>query len=247
MKSFKYIIFSFLVSAASAEQKVIVLDPGHESWTQSSWVKSGEAQANLKFAKSLEEIIKKEGKYEVISTLDERGYNPLLKRFEKKFRKRIHTIRRAYENRHHPAEGYYQMLHVRSLFFHHRFNYSPADVFVSIHHNEPGDGRDYHGFCIYYTYHGKAAQEAKELAVVLRDALVSNGYGTSTNGGEKNGYTVRDFAVLHHATETVAAVLMELGYISNKEDKEAAYTDTSVGKKASIVYKVLDDFLSRRK
>lgn len=250
------IIFSLITATslyAAEPKKTIILDPGHEPWNkQSSWYQSGEAQANLKFAKSLEATIMKEGKYEVITTLNEQGYNPLLVNFEKKQREKVTSIRQQYNDNKKltlDTQHYYQMLHVRALFFQPEYKTQKADIFVSIHHNVPGEegSKMHYGFCIYYSDNGACGEQSKDLAVAIKNALVKAGYQLSTNGGEKKGFFAKDFAVLHHATKAVPAVLMELGYITHHQDKEDAYDNEKVAQKAKVIYRVLDDFLSRRK
>lgn len=254
MNLLKSILFAVLIpTAAYAEKPTIVIDPGHQPWTKSdSWYESGEAQANIKFARSLESIIKQQNKYDVFLTLNEKEYDPLLVDFEKKYRKEIKEIRVDYTG----GKGqdlnsgyYYQMLHVRALFFQPEFKTKKADLFVSVHHNEPGNSslKKMHGFCIYYSNENKYAKESKELAKTIKDALVKAEYEKSTNGSEKEGMLARDFTVVHHGNKAVPSVLMELGYISNKQDKEDANNDEKVAKKAKVIYDAIDDFLSRRK
>ncbi|MBI4441199.1 N-acetylmuramoyl-L-alanine amidase [Candidatus Woesearchaeota archaeon] len=240
----KHVLLSVL-TATSVNAATIVLDPGHEPWGDSV-----EAKANLTFAQSLERIIAR--KHTAFLTLNENGYAPLLVDFEKNHRQDVTQLRREYtgEKDQHMQPGmYFQMLHVRSLFFQPQFKTYNADLFVSIHYNAPGAGgsNKLHGFCIYYSACGPRAQESRDLAIAIRNALVANGYTKSTTGGEKDGILAVDFTVLHHANKAVPGVLIELGYITNKGDRAAAFNNDAVAKKASVIYKALDDFLSRRK
>lgn len=256
MRLLQSILFSVITATslyAAEPKRTIILDPGHEPWNKyDHWVHSGEAGANIKFSRALEDIIKKENKYETILTVHEENYNPILIDFEKKQRKNITAIRQRYTGGKKQTlytRHYYQMLHVRALFFQPEYKTQKADIFVSIHHNEPGEegSKMHHGFCIYYSDNDVYAKQSKDLAIAIKDALVKAGYSLSTNGGEKRGFFAKDFAVVHHATKAVPAVLMELGYITHDQDKEDAHNDEKVRQKAKVIYRVLDDFLSRRK
>ncbi len=253
MKSLICLMVSMLTATGiyAESGKTIILDPGHEPWNRKmANTRTGESGANLVFAKSLESIINENEKYGIILTLDKNGYNPTINEFEKTHRHVVHARRKFSRDKPKadPTNRYHQMLYSRGLFFHKRFSKNiDAEVFVSLHYNEPAEKADYHGFCVYYSTKGTCASQSKELAIAIRDALVDKGYQTSTNGGERHGYAEGNFAVLRMASIEVPAVLIEIGYISNTQDKKDANDLKKTEAKAGVVYQALDSFLSRRR
>ncbi len=266
MNTLKTIILSLITAtslSAAEPKKTIILDPGHEPWNK-NYGASGEAQANLVFSRALETIINEHEKYNAILTCNDLGYDQQVNRFGKVY---SHVISSRAKIREHEEKQkskkkrkekqkmsrYDQMLYARGLFFHPDFSPEPlhATAFVSLHYNDTvgNNPKKYHGFCVYYKPQEKYGMQSKELAISLCNALTAEGYKKSTNPGERFGHGEhpKNLIVLRTASREVPAVLIELGYITHKKDKEDAFNKEKVAEKARVVYRALDDFLSRRK
>lgn len=86
-------------------------------------------------------------------------------------------------------------------------NEASADIFISIHlntfHMEDVEGTE--------TYYNKASMEGKEIAKLIQDQIVKD--VKSNDRGAQPG----EFSVLRKVT--APAILIELGYISNKSEE----------------------------
>lgn len=107
-----------------------------------------------------------------------------------------------------------------------------ADIYISIHHNAGVNGKTGGGI-VAYTY-PSVDQNTKDWQKALYDALVAE---TGLKGNRSTPLATADF---HECRETtMAAVLLELGYMDSKTDVPIILSDDFASKCATAITKVI--------
>lgn len=143
-----------------------------------------------------------------------------------------------------------------------------ADAFISLHYNESGrklkgKGKNKyepaHGFCVYVPsneltnrvlhtgedHQIQRIQESLTFGVAIRDALVRQGYRTSSLAHESAGIAYQNFFVLRAAD--CPSVLIESGFTFNPADHKAALNQSEVDKRAQTLSNAIHQYFSAKK
>jgi N-acetylmuramoyl-L-alanine amidase len=110
-----------------------------------------------------------------------------------------------------------------------------ADLFVSLHMNSAPVYPSANGTEVYYSQNNNSANTAGLTSKTLAGSLIqnlTNELGTNSRGVKSNIYTVID-------SNTVPAVLIELGFLTNKDDFNMILDETCQELAAETIYNTL--------
>lgn len=111
-----------------------------------------------------------------------------------------------------------------------------ADLFVSLHMNAVTQNTDaVSGTEIYYSSSNNTPNSTGLTSKKLADTMLGN--LTGTLGMNKRGVKAKDYYVVHR--NTVPAILIELGYLSNTEDQALLTDEAFQDKAAQTIYDTL--------